>query len=91
MSRLRGLADLVQDAVQHGTLAVEKVHQSVARTPLDVVALVPPLTAPARRIAALQAQVIAITYETIRATSAAAGVLVRACIDAVETVRGPER
>jgi hypothetical protein len=91
VNRLRGLTDLVQDAVQHGTIAVEKVHQSVARTPLDVLAIVPPLTATARWIAAFQSHVIATTYDTIRETSAAAGALVRACIDAADSVRGSER
>jgi hypothetical protein len=91
VNRLRGLADLLQDAVQHGTIAVEKVHQSVARTPLDVVAIVPPLAAPARWVAAWQSRMIARTYDTIRETSAAVGVLVRAVVDAADRARGPER
>ena len=91
MNRLRGLTDLVQDAVQHGTIAVEKVHQSVARTPLDVLAFLPPLTATARGIAAWQAHVIAATYDTIRETSAAAGELLRACIDLADSARASER
>jgi hypothetical protein len=91
MNRLRGLTDLVQDAVHHGTIAVEKVHQSVARMPLDVLAILPPLTATARQIAAWQSHVIATTYDTIRETSATAGELARACIDAADRARGSER
>ncbi len=90
MNRLRGLTELVEDAVQHGTIAVEKVHQSVARTPLDAVAVVPPLAATARRIAAWQAHAIATTYATIRVTSAAAAELVRVCLDAADRARRSE-
>jgi ABC-type phosphate/phosphonate transport system permease subunit len=89
VSRLRGLAMLLEDAVVHGTIAVEKVHQSVARTPLDVLATLPPLAGAARSIAACQAAAIAATYAIIRETSAAAGVLVHAWLDAVDASRGP--
>jgi hypothetical protein len=82
VTRWRGLSDLVQDAVHHGTVAVEKVHQSVARTPLDVLALVQPLAPAARWAAAWQATIIAGTYATIRGVNAAAGMLVGACIEA---------
>lgn len=89
VSQLRGLAELAQDVVHHGTVAVEKVHQSVARTPLDVLAIVPPLRAPARWLAAWQSRLIATTYETIRETSAEVGLLLGACIDAADRARRP--
>ncbi len=97
MTRWRGLVELVRDAVHHGTLGVEKVHQSVARTPLDLLALVPPLAPPARAIAACQAALIATTYATVRGVNAVAGAVVGACVDAAarepreppETVAGP--
>ena len=89
MNRLRGLAELVQDAVQHGTIAVEKVHQSVARTPLEVLALVPPLTATALWMADAQSRLIAASYRTIREASAAAGALAGTCIEAAERARRP--
>lgn len=66
MTRWVGVAELLQDAVHHGTMAVERVHQHVARTPLDVLAHVPPLAPVATRAAALQAAVIGATYTTIR-------------------------
>ncbi len=82
MTRWLGLANLLQDAVHHGTIAVEKVHQSVARTPFDVIARVPPLTTGARWVAQRQATIIAATYATIRGVNGAVGALVGACIDA---------
>lgn len=87
MKELRGLTELVQDAVHHGSLAVEEVHQRVARTTFDVLALVPPLAAPAHWIAARQAEIIAATYETVRQTSAVVGRLVGACIDEADRRR----
>jgi hypothetical protein len=89
MKRWRGLSDLVQDAVQHGTATVEKVHQQVARTPLDLLAHVPPLASTARWMADRQASLIAATYGTIREVSAAMGALVGTCIDVVERSRRP--
>lgn len=89
MKRWRGLSDLVQDAVQHGTATVEKVHQQVARTPLDLLAQVPPLAPTARWVADRQASLIAATYGTIREVSAAMVALVGACIDAAEGSHGP--
>jgi hypothetical protein len=83
MTRWRGVAELVRDAVHHGTLAVEKVHQRVARTPFEVLALAPPLAAPARWLAARQAQLVGGTYTTIRAVNAVAGAIAGAIADAV--------
>ena len=82
MTRWHGLVDLVQDAVHHGTIAVEKVHQRVARTPLDVIACVPPLAPAARWAADRQARVIAATYATIREGDAAVGTVVGTCLEA---------
>jgi hypothetical protein len=82
MTRWRGLVELLQDAVHHGTIAVEQVHQSVARTPWQVLARVPPLAPAARSAAAWQATVIGGTYGTIRAVSGAVGAALGACLDA---------
>lgn len=91
MTRWHGLTELVQDAVHHGTAAVEKVHQQVARAPLDMLAHVPPLAAGARWAADRQASLIAATYGTIRGVSAAVGAVVGACLDAAEQSDQPSR
>ena len=87
--RWKGLAELVRDAVHHGTLGVEEVHQRVAATPLELIALVPPLAAPARWLAGCQRELIATTYTTIRAANAAAGALVGVGLDLAARAREP--
>jgi hypothetical protein len=91
MTRCRGLAELLRDAVHHGTIAVERVHQHVARTPLEVIAHLPPLAAPARRFAALQGAWIGATYSTIRAVNGAVGVLAVAAAEWAERRRAASR
>ena len=46
LSRARGLAALVRDAVEHGSRAVEKVHLEIARRPFTVLEHVPGIEAP---------------------------------------------
>jgi hypothetical protein len=86
-TRWHGFSELVQDAVHHGTVAVEKVHQQVARAPFDVLALVPRLATGARWVADRQASAIAATYGTIRAVNAGVGEVVRLGLDVAERRR----
>jgi hypothetical protein len=81
MTRWRGVVELVQDAVHHGTLGVERVHQRVARTPLDVIAHLPPLAGAARCVAGCQAAVIGATYAAIRAVNGVVGTVAGAALD----------
>lgn len=90
MTGWHGLSELVQDAVHHGSAAVEEVHQRVARAPLEVLSRVPPLAPPAGWFAALQAGVIAATYARIREVNAAAGAVIRLCLDVAERSRAGE-
>jgi hypothetical protein len=87
MTRWRGLAELVQDAVHHGTLAVERVHQRVARTPLEILAHVPPLATPAQRIATFQAAAIGATYTAIRGVNGAVGAAAAIALEAMDARR----
>jgi hypothetical protein len=91
MTRWEGVVQLVADAVHHGSLAVERVHQRVARTPLDVAACVPPLAPGARRVAACQAALIGATYSAIRGVNAAAGAAAALALEAATGRRGDDR
>jgi hypothetical protein len=81
MTRWGGVVELLQDAVHHGTLGVERVHQRVARTPLDLVALVPPLAGAARCVAGCQAAVVGATYAAIRIVNGVVGTAAGAALD----------
>jgi hypothetical protein len=87
VTRWRGLVELTQDAVHHGATAVEAVHQRVARAPLDLIARVPPLAAPARAAAAGQAGLIAAAYASVRAVNAVVGSLLVAVVEVVAASR----
>jgi hypothetical protein len=73
MRRWRGLAELVVDAVEHGSAGVEKVHQWTASKPFELAARVPRLARPARAIATAQGIAIAAVYASIRQVSRVAG------------------
>jgi hypothetical protein len=82
MNRWIGLAELVRDAVHHGSIAVERVHQRVARRPLEIVAWVPPLGRAALGFAALQGRLIGATYAAIRGVNGVVGAVVVTALDA---------
>jgi hypothetical protein len=67
--------------VHHGALAVERVHQRVARTPLELLAHVPPLASGARRFAACHAAVIGATYAAVRGVNAIVGTVAAVAIE----------
>jgi hypothetical protein len=81
VKRWRGLVDLVVDAVDHGSAAVERVHLWTARKPFDLIALVPPLARPARSIAAAQGFAISAVYQTIREVAHLAGAAIGLGLD----------
>jgi hypothetical protein len=91
MNRWRGLKDLIQDAVENGSRAIEEVHAQAGRWVFDLLERVPPLATPARLARSLQQAVIARTYETIRLVNRAVGGLVGVVIDAAaaEPRKGP--
>jgi hypothetical protein len=82
-TRWQGLAALIQETVHHAALAVERVHQEVARAPLDLVARLPPLASGARCVAECQEAVIGATYAAVRGVNGAVGALAIAALGAV--------
>ncbi len=89
MTRWHGVVELVQDAVDHGTIGVERVHLRVARAPFDLAARLPPLAPVARRLGDAQARIIAATYGSIRDVNEVVAPLVAAVIDHVARARTP--
>ena len=65
MNRLRGLRALLEDAVEHGTTAVERVHRATAARPFDILDLIARRAGGARRSPVHDATVAGV-YETIR-------------------------
>jgi hypothetical protein len=87
LKRWKGLKDLVQEAVDRGTAAVEVVHREAIRTPLGLLERVPSLAGTARAAAAVVDAALAVSYGTVRVVNRAAGELLSVGIAVAEEVR----
>jgi hypothetical protein len=85
VKRWRGLKDLIEDAIDQGSRAIEEVHGQTGRWVFDLLERVPPLATPARRARALQQTVIARTYGTIRLANRLVAGIATIAIDVAET------
>jgi hypothetical protein len=81
LNRLRGLRALLEDMVEHGTSAVERVHRATAARPFDVLDHVPPIAPAARGVRVIHDATVAGVYETIRQVNHLVGVTLSAVID----------
>jgi len=84
MNRLRGLRALLEEAVEHGTTAVERVHRATAARPFDILDLTP-IAPAARGVRLVHDATVAGVYETIRQVNHLVGVTLTAAIDLYET------
>lgn len=66
MTRLRGVKDLVHDAVEQGAMAVERIHRSSAAKPFEVLRLIPTLDAPVGALQSLHDAALSGTYGMVR-------------------------
>jgi hypothetical protein len=81
VNRLRGLRALLQDAVEQGTSAVERVHRATAARPFDILDHIPPIAPAARGVRLVHDATVAGVYETIRQVNRLVGVTLAAAID----------
>jgi hypothetical protein len=88
MKRLRGLRALLEDAVEHGTTAVERVHRATAARPFEVLDLIPPIAPAARGVRLVHDATVAGVYETIRQVNHLVGLTLSAAIDLYERSGG---
>jgi len=84
LKRLRGLRALVQDAVEHGSSAVEKVHLATASRPFRILQAIPPISGPVRVIRVVHDLSVASVYGSIRLVNRAVGTVLEVALDAVE-------
>jgi hypothetical protein len=80
MNRLRGLRALLEDVVEHGTTAVERVHMATAARPFDILDLTP-IAPAARGVRAIHDATVAGVYETIRQVNHLVGATLSTAID----------
>lgn len=79
--RLLGLRALLEDAVEHGSAAVERVHRETAARTFAVLELIPPVAGPARVVRDVHGAVVTGVYEGVRLANRAVGVALAAVIE----------
>jgi hypothetical protein len=75
MRSVKELKDRVQDAIDKGTTAVEKVHQDIIHKPIDVLESIAPNLPLTKAVAAVQRKIVGIVYDVIRGVNRTAGEL----------------
>ena len=70
---LQGLAALLQDGVEHGSRAIEKVQLQVIARPIVLLEQLPPLAAPAKLVHTALDLAVRTTHGSVRAVNAVVG------------------
>jgi len=87
-SRWRGLQRLVEDAVEHGSRAIERVQVESATRPFALLESLPGLGPAVRAVHVLHDASAASTHLTIRGVNSLVGVMLRPAIDLLERGAG---
>jgi hypothetical protein len=90
MERWHGLKSLVQDAVEHGSRAVERVQKDVAKRPFDMLEQIPPLKVPVKGIREIHDTAVSGVHGMIRLVTRVAGETVGAILDAADQRSEPK-
>lgn len=92
MKRLRGLRSLVEEAVEHGSKAVEDVHKATAARTFVVLEAIEPIAAPARIVHTVHDLWLSGVYGMIRVGNRVVGKTIEVAIDVAdaEAPRGAE-
>jgi hypothetical protein len=80
----RGLSALIEDAVEHGSRAVERVHLATARRPFYILERMPGIAAPTRVVHSIHDVAVLSTYGSIRMVNHALGQLLGLTFDVLE-------
>ena len=84
VQQIRGVKDLLQDAVDVGVNVTEEVHQSIARKPYELLAKFTPISAQVKVIEQVQFTITAGVYEAIRTVNKLTGALATQVIDRLD-------
>ncbi len=90
MSKLKGLAQLVQDAVDKSATAIEDVHLTVANEPLNILKKIPALKSPVSGIQKIINLTITSMYEIIRTVNRETGNMVKLVLEKAEKLAHDE-
>ena len=79
--RLLGLRALLEDVVEHGSTAVERVQRETAGRVFAVLEVIPPVAGPARGARDVHGAVLTGVYGSIRLVNRAVGAVLTAVIE----------
>lgn len=82
--RLRGLKDLLVDAVDHGAGAIETVHLATAKRTFDVLEHIPAVDEPTKVVHAIHDASVQSVYGTVRFVAKTVGAVLDVALDAVD-------
>jgi hypothetical protein len=88
--KLRGLKNLVQDLVEHGSKAVERVQKETADRPFGILEKIPLINAPAAGVHVVFDVMVSGIHGAVRVANRAVGVGLDLALDAAE-VREAEK
>ncbi|MGZ6126482.1 MAG: hypothetical protein ACXWLR_16045 [Myxococcales bacterium] len=86
LKRLRGVAALLGEAMEQGTLAIEGLHKGTAARPFAILERIPPTAPPARLIRVVHDGVSSVVYGIVRGSGRLMRKAVSLAFDAAERV-----
>lgn len=91
LKRLRGLKNLVQDAVVGTSRAIEHVQLETAARPFGILEQVPPLTEPVKGIHAIHDAMVGASHGMVRMWTQVVGTSLDVVLDVAESVTGQRK
>ena len=91
MKRWRGLAALVQSAVENGSIAIERVQKDTAKIPLGILEQVPEIAPVARGVHVVHDGLVSTVHGAIRSVTRVVGGSVCAVLERSIPLRRAER
>jgi hypothetical protein len=79
--RVQGLRALLQDAVEHGSAAVERVHRQTADRTFTAIELIPRVAGAARVVRGIHGVALSGVYGSVRVVNRAVGAALAAVIE----------
>jgi pimeloyl-ACP methyl ester carboxylesterase len=89
LERLDGYRALLQDAVEEGATAIQKVQEELTARPYDLIELVPPLRGPTKLVRRAHFAQLRRVYDAIRVVNRAVGVVLGVGIASIKTRECP--
>ena len=84
IQQLRGLKNLIQEAIAGGANEIEEVHRAIARQPFALLKKIGPIAMPVKAVECVQGAVTGCVYRSIHAVNQIAGTVATQVLDRLE-------